>query len=153
MLDAYKDIESASDIPVFSGDHWAASIALKIQELKNKEKELAKKKGGGHNGKGSKAASGSGVHADIVDVETASTIEIITLIFFDARLRMSTSAASVALFSRILMSFSVLRYEASWVLASAPQWHGSMLLLFVKASPISPTFCVQSVFGRPRQRD
>lgn len=31
MLDAYKDIESASDIPVFSGDHWAASIALKIQ--------------------------------------------------------------------------------------------------------------------------
>ena len=69
MLDAYKDIESASDIPVFSGDHWAASIALKIQELKNKEKELAKKKGGGHNGKGSKAASGSGVHADIKQEE------------------------------------------------------------------------------------
>jgi hypothetical protein len=63
MLDAYKDIESASDIPVFSGDHWAASIALKIQELKNKEKELAKKKG---NGKGVK---GGGVHAEIKQEE------------------------------------------------------------------------------------
>lgn len=65
MLDAYKDIESASDIPVFSGDHWAASIALKIQELKNKEKELAKKKGGGNG----KVAKGGGVHAEIKQEE------------------------------------------------------------------------------------
>ena len=45
MLEEYKDIESAADIPVFSGDHWAASIALKMAELKSKDKE--KKKGSG----------------------------------------------------------------------------------------------------------
>jgi len=46
MMDAYQHIEQWDEIPVFSGDHWAASIALKIQELKNKERELSKKKGG-----------------------------------------------------------------------------------------------------------
>ena len=47
MLEEYKDIESASDIPVFSGDHWAASIALKIKDAQNKEKDAIKKKMGG----------------------------------------------------------------------------------------------------------
>ena len=69
MLDAYKDIESASDIPVFAGDHWAASIALKIQELKNKEKELAKKKGGGGKSAKSGGGGGGGVHAEIKQEE------------------------------------------------------------------------------------
>ena len=38
MMEEYKDIESASDIPIFSGDHWAASITSKIVEL-NKAKK------------------------------------------------------------------------------------------------------------------
>ena len=39
MLEEYKDIESASDIPIFSGDHWAASITNKIVELNKKVNE------------------------------------------------------------------------------------------------------------------
>lgn len=44
MLEEYKDIDSAADIPIFSGDHWAASITSKIVELNKSNQENAKKK-------------------------------------------------------------------------------------------------------------
>jgi len=59
MTEEFKDIESVEDIPMFSGDHWAASINAKIVEAKRKEEDkagaaaaaAAKKKGGaGANG-------------------------------------------------------------------------------------------------------
>jgi len=39
MVEEYKDMESAADIPIFSGDHWAASITSKIVELNKKQSE------------------------------------------------------------------------------------------------------------------
>jgi len=68
MLEEYKDIESAADIPVFSGDHWAASIAIKMAELKTKEKELEKKKKGGSNGTAAACSSGAD-KAAVVDAK------------------------------------------------------------------------------------
>jgi len=74
MLEEYKDIDSAADIPIFSGDHWAASITSKIVELnksnqanasKKKEKNVperkteASTKAGGGSGSAAAAAGGS----------------------------------------------------------------------------------------------
>merc|ERR1719231_70973 len=39
MQEEYKDIESIDDIPMFSGDHWAASIVKKITDQKKKDEE------------------------------------------------------------------------------------------------------------------
>jgi len=44
MQEEYKDIESIEDIPIFSGDHWAASIVKKVQEQRNKEDASQHKK-------------------------------------------------------------------------------------------------------------
>jgi len=43
MQEEYKDIESIDDIPMFSGDHWAASIVKKMQEHRRKEDVVRKK--------------------------------------------------------------------------------------------------------------
>ena len=45
MLEEYKDIESAADLPMFSGDHWAMSIQNKIIDQTKKSEEAVKKKG------------------------------------------------------------------------------------------------------------
>jgi len=61
MQEEYKDIESIDDIPMFSGDHWAASIVKKINDHKKDEgtattaaadSEAAKKKKKGPSGAG-----------------------------------------------------------------------------------------------------
>merc|ERR1740130_173083 len=44
MEEVYKDIDSAADIPIFSGDHWAASITSKIVELNKKQQEAGMNK-------------------------------------------------------------------------------------------------------------
>lgn len=36
MLEEFKSLESVSEIPLFSGDHWAASIQNKLKEEKKK---------------------------------------------------------------------------------------------------------------------
>ena len=41
MQEEYKDIESIDDIPMFSGDHWAASIVKKQYDLKKAVEEKA----------------------------------------------------------------------------------------------------------------
>jgi hypothetical protein len=33
MLEEFKGLESVSEIPLFSGDHWAASIHNKLKEV------------------------------------------------------------------------------------------------------------------------
>merc|ERR1719271_381640 len=53
MQEEYKDIESIDDIPMFSGDHWAASIVKKAQDLKKKEEG-----GGGAAGAAGSSSSG-----------------------------------------------------------------------------------------------
>ena len=42
MQEEYKDIESIDDIPMFSGDHWAASIVQKMQILEQKKEDAEK---------------------------------------------------------------------------------------------------------------
>mmetsp|Transcript_30790 Transcript_30790/g.79997 ORF Transcript_30790/g.79997 Transcript_30790/m.79997 type:complete len:725 (+) Transcript_30790:1804-3978(+) len=44
MQEEYKDIESIDDIPMFSGDHWAASIVKKMEEQRRKEDATQMKK-------------------------------------------------------------------------------------------------------------
>jgi len=64
MLEEYKDIENVAEIPVFAGDHWAASMAIKITELKDKVRELSKKRGHSHlsnNGGSSNGLKAEGV--------------------------------------------------------------------------------------------
>ena len=45
MQEEYKDIEDIDDIPMFSGDHWAASIAAKRLEMQKKEDAASSKEG------------------------------------------------------------------------------------------------------------
>lgn len=40
MQEMYKDIESIEDIPMFSGDHWAASIVKKMTDAQKKKEEM-----------------------------------------------------------------------------------------------------------------
>merc|ERR1712185_743715 len=44
MQEMYKDIESIDDIPMFSGDHWAASIVKKMTDAQKKKEEEEKAK-------------------------------------------------------------------------------------------------------------
>ena len=63
MQEVYKDIESIEDIPMFSGDHWAASIVNKMQELRNKREDAK-------DPKSKPKGSSSTAHGDALGEET-----------------------------------------------------------------------------------
>jgi hypothetical protein len=63
MQEVYKDIESIEDIPMFSGDHWAASIVNKMQELRNKREDAK-------DPKSKPKGSSSAAHGDTLGEET-----------------------------------------------------------------------------------
>jgi len=65
MQEEYKDIEDIDDIPMFSGDHWASSIAAKRLEAQKKEDAAGK-------GKKSDEDKGSGEGSSAVELTDSS---------------------------------------------------------------------------------
>ena len=82
MQEEYKDIESIDDIPMFSGDHWAASIVKKIADnQKAKEEGIPiagpSKTDASSGGGQKKKKSGGGSHAAGASSAAAAAMEAV----------------------------------------------------------------------------